>query len=157
MQDTVLERLLVVDYMTDIWIRNLQNFVVKLVPEVEICWKKWDLWPHFLITLKINVFCWDQYNFSESLGCKLTENYDGFKNISLFFRRILKQSKKVWQPTCLETNFILILNFPQISAKYAPKYQKRIIFYEFKQFWWIWSFMPMSSHTRVAPNYLSKV
>jgi hypothetical protein len=43
MQDTVLERLLVVDYMTEIWILNLQNFVLKLVSEVEICWKKWDL------------------------------------------------------------------------------------------------------------------
>jgi hypothetical protein len=41
MQDTVLERLLVVDYMTEIWIRNLQNFLLKLVPELEICWKKW--------------------------------------------------------------------------------------------------------------------
>jgi hypothetical protein len=48
MHDTVLERLLVVDYMTEILILNLQTFVLKLVPEVEICWKKWDLWPHFL-------------------------------------------------------------------------------------------------------------
>jgi hypothetical protein len=47
-QDTVLERLLVVDSMTEIWIWNLQNFVIKLVLEFEICWKKWDLWPHFL-------------------------------------------------------------------------------------------------------------
>jgi hypothetical protein len=37
------------------------------------------------ITLKINVFCWDQYYFSESSGCKLTEKYEEFKNISLFF------------------------------------------------------------------------
>jgi hypothetical protein len=27
-------------------------------------------------------------------------------------------------------------NFPQISAKYAPKNQKRTIFHEFNQFWW---------------------
>ncbi len=91
------------------------------------------------ITLKFNVFCWDKYYFSESLGCKPIENYDGFKNILLFFQKIVKQSKKVRHSTCLETNFILILNFPQISAKYAPKYQKRIIFHEFKQFWWIFN------------------
>jgi hypothetical protein len=54
-----------------------------------------------------------------------------------FLCGIVKQSNEVWYPTCLETNFILIPNFPRISAKYAPKYQKRIIFYEFKQFWWI--------------------
>ncbi len=101
--------------------------------------KKWDLWPHH------NVFCWDKYYFSESLVCTLTENYNEFKSSSLFFQGIVKQSKIVRQPTCLETNFILILNFPRISAKYAPKYQKRIIFYEFKQFWWIWNFMPMST------------
>ncbi len=75
------------------------------------------------------------------LGCKVTENYDGFENISLFFLRIVKQSKKVRHPTCLETNFILILNFPQISAKYAPKYQKWIIFQKFKQFWWIFNIL----------------
>ncbi len=46
------------------------------------------------ITLKFNVFCWDKYYFSESLRCKITENYDGFKNILLFFQRIVKQSKK---------------------------------------------------------------
>jgi hypothetical protein len=97
------------------------------------------------ITLKFNVFCWDMHYFSESLGCELVEYYDGFKNIVLFFQRIVKQSKKGRHLTCLETNFFLILNFPQISAKYAPKYQKRIIFYQFKQFWWIWSFMPMSN------------
>jgi hypothetical protein len=91
------------------------------------------------ITLKFNVFCWDKYYFSESLGCKLIENSDGFKNILLFFQKIVKQSKEVRHLTCLETNFILILNFPQISAKYAPKYQKRTIFYEFKQFWWIFN------------------
>jgi hypothetical protein len=32
MQDTVLEKFLVVENMTEIWIRNLQNFVLKLVP-----------------------------------------------------------------------------------------------------------------------------
>ncbi len=36
-QDTVLERLLVVDSMTEICIWNLQNFALKLIPEVEIC------------------------------------------------------------------------------------------------------------------------
>ncbi len=106
-----------------------RNLLKKVRPLTKFSW----------ITLKFNVFCWDKYFFSESLGCKLIENYDGFKNILLFFQRIVKQSKKVWYPTCLETNFILILNFPQISAKYAPKYQKRIIFYEFKQFWWIFN------------------
>jgi hypothetical protein len=65
------------------------------------------------------------------------EIYDGLKNILLFFKRIVKQPKKVRHLTCLETNFILIPNFPQISAEYAPKYLKRIIFHELKQFWWI--------------------
>jgi hypothetical protein len=37
------------------------------------------------ITLKFNVFCWDKYYFSESSGCKLMENYDELKIISLFF------------------------------------------------------------------------
>jgi hypothetical protein len=36
-------------------------------------------------------------------------------------------------------------NFPQISTKYAPKNQKRTIFYESNQFWWIWSFMPRTT------------
>ncbi len=66
-------------------------------------------------------------------------NYDKFKNNSLLFKIILKQSKKVRHPTCLETNFILIPNFPQISTKCAPKNQKRNIFYESNQFWWILS------------------
>jgi hypothetical protein len=34
------------------------------------------------------------YYFSESLGYKLVENYDGFEKNSLFFQRIVKQSKK---------------------------------------------------------------
>ncbi len=74
------------------------------------------------------------YTFSESLGSKLTENNDELKNNSLFFQRIIKQSKQVRHPTCLETNFILIPNFPQVSIKYAPKNHKRTIFHEFKQF-----------------------
>ncbi len=41
------------------------------------------------ITLKFNVFCWDKYYFSESLGGKLTENYNEFKNSSLFFQGIV--------------------------------------------------------------------
>ncbi len=101
------------------------------------------------ITLKFNVFCWDMYYFSESLGCLLMDNYDELKNISLVLIWNCKTVKRSWYPTCLETNFILIPNFPRISAKYAPKYQKRIIFYEFKQFWWIWSFMPMSIFSRI--------
>jgi hypothetical protein len=86
------------------------------------------------------------YTFSESLGCQLTENFEEFKNSSLFFQIFVKHSNKVWQPTCLETNFILIPNFQQISTKYAPKNRKRTIFHKFKQFWWIWSFMPMSNY-----------
>jgi hypothetical protein len=34
--------------MTEIWICNLKIFVAKIGSKVEICWKKWDLWPHFL-------------------------------------------------------------------------------------------------------------
>jgi hypothetical protein len=93
------------------------------------------------ITLKFKVFCWDKYYFSESLGCKLMKNYGVFQNISIFFQRIIKHSKIVWQPTCLETSFILILNFQQISTKHAPKNQKRTIFHKFKQFWWIFNIL----------------
>jgi hypothetical protein len=48
MENSVLERLLVVDYMTKVWIWNFKNFIPKLGSEVEIWWKKRDLWPHFL-------------------------------------------------------------------------------------------------------------
>jgi hypothetical protein len=37
MQNCVLERLLVKDYMTEIWIGNLENFMVKLGSKNEIC------------------------------------------------------------------------------------------------------------------------
>jgi hypothetical protein len=122
------------------------NVCVKVGPRSRNLLKKvGSVTRFFWITLKFKVFCWDKYYFSESLGSKLTENYNEFKNSTLFFQGIVKQSEKVRQPTCLKTNFILIPNFPRISAKYAPKYQKRTIFYEFKQFWWIWSFMPMSN------------
>ncbi len=39
MQYTVLERLLVVDYMTEIWMWNFKNFIGKLGSKIEICWK----------------------------------------------------------------------------------------------------------------------
>jgi hypothetical protein len=48
MQYSVFETLLVVDNMTEIWIWNFKYFMRKLGSEVEIWWKKWDLWPHFL-------------------------------------------------------------------------------------------------------------
>ncbi len=48
MQNSVLERLLVVDYMPEIWIGNSGNFMGKLSSEVEICWIKGDLRLHFL-------------------------------------------------------------------------------------------------------------
>ncbi len=101
-----------------------RNLLKKVIPLTTFSW----------ITLKFNVFCWDKYYFSESLGCKLIENYKGFKNILLFYQGIIKHSNEVRYLTCLETNFILILNFPQISAKYAPKYYKWTKFHEFKQF-----------------------
>ncbi len=47
MQSTVLERLLVVDYMFEIWMWNFKNFIGKLSSKAEICWKLWDLWLHF--------------------------------------------------------------------------------------------------------------
>ncbi len=71
--------------------------------------------------------------------------YDEFKNNSLLFKIILKQSKKVRHSTCLETNFILMPNFPQISTRCAPKNQKRTIFHESNQFWWVLSFMPRTT------------
>ncbi len=76
------------------------------------------------------------------------------KIVHYFFQKIIKQPKKVRHPTCLETNSILILNFPQISTKYPPKKQKRTIFHKFKQFWWIWSFMPMSNISWNSRNVL---
>jgi hypothetical protein len=66
---------------------------------------------------------------------------DGFKNSSSFFQKIVKQSKNVRHPTCLETIFILIPNFPQISTKNAPENQKRTIYHEFNQFWWIFNIL----------------
>jgi hypothetical protein len=39
MQNTILERLLVVDYMPEIQMSNFKNFMEKLASEVEICWK----------------------------------------------------------------------------------------------------------------------
>jgi hypothetical protein len=38
MQSTVLERLLVVDYMFEIWIWDFKNFIGKLGSKAEICW-----------------------------------------------------------------------------------------------------------------------
>jgi hypothetical protein len=40
MQDTVLERSLVVEYTTEIWMWNFKNFMWKLSSKVEICWKR---------------------------------------------------------------------------------------------------------------------
>jgi hypothetical protein len=37
MQDTVLERPLVVEYTAEIWIQNLKNFMPKFGSEVEFC------------------------------------------------------------------------------------------------------------------------
>jgi hypothetical protein len=39
MQIRVLERLLVVDHMTEIWIWKFEIFMLKLGSAVEICWK----------------------------------------------------------------------------------------------------------------------
>ncbi len=39
MQNSVLERLLVVDYTIEIWIWNFENFMEKFGSDVEICWK----------------------------------------------------------------------------------------------------------------------
>ncbi len=75
MQNSVLERLLVVDYMTDIWIWNLQNFVLKLVSEVENCYKKkvGPVTTFSWITLKFQIISYDKNTFFESLGCKIIE------------------------------------------------------------------------------------
>jgi hypothetical protein len=115
------------NFHTKVWLRS-RNLLKKVETVATFSW----------ITLKFQIFSWDKYNFSESLGCKLTENYD---ESSLLFQRMVKQSKKVWHPTCLETNFIFIPNFPQISTKYAPKNQKRTRFHEFNQFWWIFNIL----------------
>jgi hypothetical protein len=39
MRNSILETLLVVDYMTEIWMWNFKNFIPKSGTEVEICWK----------------------------------------------------------------------------------------------------------------------
>jgi hypothetical protein len=52
MKNSVLERLWVVDYMTEIWVSNFKISVGKLNSEVEICWKSrrsvttisWIIW-----------------------------------------------------------------------------------------------------------------
>jgi hypothetical protein len=47
MKDSVLETLLVVDYMIEIWTQNLLSFLTKFGTKAEICWKleelKWIL------------------------------------------------------------------------------------------------------------------
>ncbi len=43
MQDSVLETLLIVDYMIEIWTQNLLNLIVKFGTKVKICWKLKDL------------------------------------------------------------------------------------------------------------------
>ncbi len=71
------------------------KFCVKVGPRSRNLLKKVGSVTKFSwITLKFNVFCWDKYYFSESLGSKLTENYNEFKNSLLFFQGIVKQSKK---------------------------------------------------------------
>jgi hypothetical protein len=61
-----------------------RNLLKKVRPLTTFSW----------ITLKFNVFYWDKYYFSESLGCKLIENYDELKKISLFFIWNCKTVKK---------------------------------------------------------------
>ncbi len=76
--------------------KKFAKFRVKVGPRSRNLLKKvGPLTTFSWITLKFNVFCWDKYYFSESLGCKLIENYDEIKNISLFFilnRKIVKRS-----------------------------------------------------------------
>jgi hypothetical protein len=48
MQSSVLETSLAVDYMPEIRMWNFKSFMGKLGFKVEIWWKKWDLWLHFL-------------------------------------------------------------------------------------------------------------
>ncbi len=82
------------------------KFRVKVGPRSQNFLKKVVTATFSWITLKFNVFCWDKYYFSESLGCKLIENYDGFKNILLFFQKVVRQSKKfdIWHAS-KETSF----------------------------------------------------
>jgi hypothetical protein len=69
---------------------KIAKFRVKVVPQSRKLLKKvGPLTTFSWITLKFNVFCWDKYYFSESLGCKLTVNFEGFKNISLFYQGII--------------------------------------------------------------------
>ncbi len=77
------------------------------------------------ITLKFNVFCWDKYYFSESLGCKLTENYDELKNISLFFiwnRKTVKRSSTSDMPrNKLHSHTQFSTDFCKICTKISEK------------------------------------
>jgi hypothetical protein len=76
--------------------KKFAKFRVKVGPRSRNLLKKLGLLTTFSWkTLKFNVFCWDKYYFSESLGCKLIEYYDELKNISLFFiwnRKTVKPS-----------------------------------------------------------------
>jgi hypothetical protein len=53
MQDSVLETLLVVLYMIEIWTQNLWNFIAKFGSKAEICWKLEELNRDFLNNYKI--------------------------------------------------------------------------------------------------------
>jgi hypothetical protein len=94
----------------------------------------------FLNNFLLIIFSWDKYTFSESLGYKLVKNYDEFKNSSLFFQRIIKRSEQVQHPTCLETNFILIPNFPQISIQHFVAQEMELIFLRGNNHIFLWEF-----------------
>ncbi len=59
MQNSVLERSLVVEYMTKIRMWNFKNFMVKLGSEIEICWNSGICDHVFLNNFEIpNIFLW---------------------------------------------------------------------------------------------------
>ncbi len=145
MQNSVLERLLVVDYMTEIPMWNFKNFMGKLGS------KSWNLLEKVgsvttfsWITLKFQIFSYDKYTFSESLGCQLTK--DNNKTWNCQWHTKLKQIH--WQISNLRLWSSLDA---KIYAEFRPKIVfyavlnwKRIQFSESARFAWIWELGPIS-------------
>ncbi len=72
---------------------DFRNFVVKFGLRIWNSLKKVGPFITFSwITLKFQIFSWDKYTFSESLGSKLVKNYHKINSFQLspFFRKIKK-------------------------------------------------------------------
>jgi hypothetical protein len=125
MQNSVLGRLSIVDYMIEIWIWNLENFTVKF--EVEICWKS----EYFLKTsipfLKAEDRMQANYNYLKTI--KRMESFHKFiANFQIFGYHWLSLDTKIYAESRANTMFHAVLNW------------KRIQLSESARFAWIWEF-----------------